>query len=160
MLPIGYNMIMLRKFLLLIILLLTGLIPTACGTQEKRPSQDVLLAKDAFGHLERLRQAYSARDMAALEHLCSQSAYTALRQEMKEFKSVSLEFQNKWVDIKSDGTLEVQVAWMGEWFTGGENGSLISDSGRATFVLSGRALKLMGVHGSDPFAGPSGTDTP
>jgi len=147
---------MLRNSLFLILLLALALFPSACGTQEKRPSQDVLLAKDAFVLLDRLRNAYSARDMNALESLCTGDGYASLRRDIKEFRSVTLEFQNNWVNIKEDGTMEVQVAWSGKWTLSGE-GPVVSDRGKAVFVISGRVPKLLEIQGLSPFAGPSGT---
>lgn len=133
---------------------------TACGTQEKKPSQDVLLAKNAFGQMERLRLAYSARDMAALEHLCSEEAYASLSKGMREFRSVKLEFESRWVDIGTDGSIEVRVAWSGKWTLRGDDEAEVSDRGSAAFLFDGRQTKLVSIKGSSPFAGPSGTGMP
>ena len=150
---------MLRTPVFIAILFVYAILLAACGTQEKKPSQDVLLAKNAFGQMERLRQAYSARDMAALEALCSEEAYASLKMGMREFRSVKLEFEYKWVDIKTDGTIEVQVAWTGKWTLQGDD-AVVSDRGWADFLLSGSKTKLISIKGSSPFAGPSGTGMP
>jgi hypothetical protein len=150
---------MLRNPVFITILIVLALLPAACGTQEKKPSQDVLLAEGAFAQMERLRQAYSARDMSALQALCSGEAYESIRKGMKDFRSVELEFEPKWMNITAEGVLEVQVAWDGNWLIKGED-SGVRDRGRAVFVLGGSRAGLMEIKGASPFEGPSGSGLP
>jgi hypothetical protein len=137
------------------ILFVYAIFLSACESQEKKPSQDVLLTQRVFGQMERLRQAYAARDKAALDLICSEETYGSLIKGMSDFRSAKLEFEYKWVNIKADGSIEVRVAWSGKWTLAGEEAG-VSDSGSSVFVLGGGQMKLMDIRGASPFAVPSG----
>ena len=131
-----------------------ALVLLACGSQEKRPSQDVLLAEQATKHIERLRSEYASMSMSGLEALCSAEAYEAIERDLgKNAHSPStLEFVPEWVEISVDGTIEVRVGWSGTWtLSGGEEAR---DKGKAVFVLGGRPMRLQKLKGASPFAAP------
>lgn len=144
---------MLRHSSLIALFSLFALVLAACGSQEKKPTQDVLLAKRAFGHMERLRQAYSSRDMNGLKALSSKKAYASIAKRMKKFRSVKLEFVYDWVNIKANGTIEIQVGWTGNWSLAGE-GTEVARKGKAAFLLGGKPMRLNRIQGTSPFAAP------
>jgi len=144
---------MLRTPVFITIMSLMFFTLASCGSQEKKPTQDILLTERAFAHIERLRQAYVAGDMAGLEALCSDKAFKSMRKGMKKSRSVRLEFGYEWVRIRTDGIMEIQLGWKGSWSLAGKDKEA-AGKGTAVFSLGGRPMKLAGITGASPFAGP------
>lgn len=146
--------VMLRAKVALYILICTAFL-VGCGTQAKRPSQDVLIAGQVLKHVERLRMAYSARDMVAMEALIMPEAFREIRYGVKQFSSVDITMEGQWIDIKEDGSIEVRISWAGRWHI--DRSLEATDKGVAVFVLSGSPLRLEKVRGLSPFAAPAST---
>lgn len=140
------------------IILICMAILAGCGTQTKRPSQDVLIAEQAMKHVERLQAAYSARDLTGLETLCTPEAFSKIRFGIKPFSSVDIKMDSQWIDINTSGEVELRIAWAGRWHL--EKGLEATDNGTAVFIIAGSPLKLSKVRGSSPFDAPSGAARP
>lgn len=125
----------------------------ACSKDAKKaPSEDALLAEEAFALAERLREDYTDRDFYGIKKLSTPAAYEAVMREVKEFRSVELEFQPRWVEIKQDGVVHLYVSWSGTWNT--EGGTRTERKGMALFELRERPLKLSGIIRGSPFGQP------
>ena len=132
-----------------------ALVLLACGSQEKRPSQDVLLAEQAAKHIERLRSEYASMSMSGLEALCSAEAYEAIESDLRRhgLSPVTIEFVPEWIEISVEGTISVRVGWSGTWKL--SRGEEARDKGKAVFVLGGRPMRLQELKGMSPFAAPA-----
>jgi len=139
-----------RKLLFAVMLLPALLLP-ACSKEVKEPSADVIAAEDAFAVAEGLREAYVARDFRDMAKYATEEAYEDITRNLKEFRSVELEFKPRWVEIKEDGDVHLYMAWKGTW-TMKDAGE--ERTGMALFELSGRPPKVSRILRQSPFSQP------
>jgi hypothetical protein len=135
----------------LVMALLAALALGACGKDLKRPSEDTLLAREAFALAEEMRAAYTGHEFRRLKGFCTADGYEELLRNIKRFESVELEFAPRWVDIKRDGAVFLNVQWEGIWHV---EGGTEEERGMAVFELVGRPLRLRKVHRANPFSQP------
>ncbi len=137
-----------RTFILALVLALLA----ACADEVKKPSEDALMAEEAFGVAEGMRRAYVEKNFRGMKKYSTEDAYAEIARDIKKFKNVELEFKPRWVEIKADGALHLYVSWNGSWTLGG--GREEQRRGMALFELRGRPLKLAGIIRSSPFREP------
>jgi hypothetical protein len=137
-----------RKSLVLVI---AFFVLSGCAEEVKKPSEDSLIAQEAFALAEEMRRVYVAKNFWALNQYALPETYGNVVRDIKKFRSVKLEFTPRWVEIKKDGTVFLYVAWKGTWeMESGEE----ERRGFALFDLRGRPLKLAGVLRGNPFKQP------
>jgi len=137
-----------RKVLVIVMVVLAV---AACSKKEvKVQTEDSKLALEAFKLAETLRQAYVAKDLKALEDNTTEHGLQDIQRQLKDFESVELDFQPRWVDIESD-SLVLNVSWKGTWQIRGREQK---DRGMAVFELTGHPLKLNKILRSNPFKNP------
>jgi hypothetical protein len=135
----------------LTVLLLTMLLVAACTTKEKRPSPDSLLSVEAFGIANGMKDAYVEKDFRRLEKYCTKEGYDSILRDIRKFESVELEFTPRWVEIKKDGDLYLNVSWSGTWKL---KNDIAHERGMAVFVLVGKPLRLSRIIRGSPFNRP------
>ncbi|KAF0184204.1 MAG: lipoprotein [Nitrospirae bacterium] len=138
-----------KKILALMLILLVFV--AACGKSEiKKPTADSLLATEAFVLAEKVRGAYVARDMSALQANTTPEGYKAITESMKLFDSATLEFNPLLFDIR-EGKMTLFVSWTGVWK---KRGQTFDERGLVVFGLKGRPLKVDTVQRASPFRYP------
>ncbi|HSW63033.1 MAG TPA: hypothetical protein VLH56_06980 [Dissulfurispiraceae bacterium] len=138
-----------KKILALMLILLFFV--AACGKKEvKKPTADSILATEAFALAEKVRAAYGARDMSALQENTTPEGYKAIAEQMKRFDSVTLEFKPLLFDIR-DGKMTLYVSWTGVWK---KQGQTFDERGLVILGLKGRPLKVDDVQRASPFRYP------
>ena len=147
---------MLKRFVVLITVLFTLSLMAGCSNQAKKPTQDVVMTQRAIAAIERIASAYSERQMAEIERLCSAEVYASIAAGMKEFKKAELDVSPDWVDIDDSGRVSVRAIWRGKWSLSG-GGTQITESDRAEFIFdSADRMRLVMIKGASPFAAPYG----
>jgi hypothetical protein len=139
--------IFMKKSLVLVL----ALFILGCADEVKKPSEDSLIAQEAFALAEEMRRVYVAKNFWALKEYTLPETYGNVVRDIKKFRSVKLEFTPRWVEIKKDGAVYLYVAWQGTWDV--ESGAE-QRKGFALFDLRGRPLKLAEVVRGSPFSQP------
>jgi hypothetical protein len=141
------------------LLALLTLVLSSCATEEKRgPSEDVLLTDRALEVVEHVRAVYARGDVKAMKPLFTEEGYSRMVRDVKKFESVELEFTPRWVEIKADGAVHVQVVWEGTWDLG-DNWVEVRD-GMVTFVLEPGKWLIRDLKLTSPFGQPDITSPP
>jgi len=123
----------------------------SCGKKEvKRVSEDSIIATEAFGLIEKIRDAYIKGDLPAIERNTTKDGFKAIAAAKRAFDSADITFSPVWVEIENDA-VNVNVSWKGIWQKAGRS---IEERGMAVFVLKGRPLKFDNVLRANPFRFP------
>lgn len=135
------------------ILLISGIILllSSCGKDAiKPPSEDSLIAKEAFALSESLRSLYEKKDFEGLKDYTTQQGYEEIKKDLMEFEGVSLTFTPRLVEIEAD-TVYLNISWHAIWRI---KGTLMEKRGMAVFELIGEPLKLNRIIRASPFKTP------
>jgi len=124
-----------------------------CGKDAVKPSEDSILAQGALRSLERMREAYEAKDLDALKAL-AEPALILGPDERLDFDTVSLSFSTPRIIKITGDHVTVSVNWQGEWE---QNGVTKKDRGSGSFIFQKDSMRLIQVDGDNPFAGAAGT---
>lgn len=139
-----------KKYLgiFLLILLLLG----SCGGKKevKKESEESKVARDAFTVIESLRNAYTAKDIGAIERNTTQDGLKLVVKDIKKFDTATLIFKPVWVEIESDRVL-MNISWQGKWQKGLNS---IDEKGMAVFILKEKPLKVDKILRNNPFELP------
>ncbi|MEW5745584.1 MAG: hypothetical protein AB1805_09155 [Nitrospirota bacterium] len=138
------------KRLVLVVLIVPLL--AACGGKKdvKKVSEDSKLATEAFAVAEALKDAYTRKDIAAIEKNTTKEGLQAVSRTVRSFDSADLSFTPAWVEIE-DGTVHLNVSWKGTW----KRGSAVTEErGMAVFVMKGRPLRVDAILRANPFRHP------
>jgi len=135
----------------ILLLCLTIIFLASCGKKEVKPvSQESRTALEAFGLAEKIKTAFTERDLATLKSSSTEKGYADIMTNSKPFDTVSLNFTPRWVEIE-DNKILLNIAWKSTWNV---SGSSVEDEGMAVFVFEGRPLKLAGILRANPFVLP------
>ncbi|HWR90414.1 MAG TPA: hypothetical protein VN260_09145 [Dissulfurispiraceae bacterium] len=139
-----------RKPLIAIVILC--LFAVSCGKKEvkKTVSEDSRVATEAMQVVEKLREAYTAKDLHAIERVTTRDGFNLIRGSIKNFDRVDLQFNPVLVEIES-GTANVNVSWKGTW---SREGKTTEERGMTVFVLKVRPLRVDNIMRSNPFSYP------
>jgi len=131
-----------------VLFLLIAVLLISCGKKEvKQTSQESMTSVEAFGLVQTLKNAFIARDLAALQKNSTEDGYKDITANRKPFDSVELNFTPRWVEIEGIKTT-LNVSWKSKWTASGKSAE---DRGMAVFVLEGRPLKLAKIMMANPF---------
>lgn len=134
----------------LMILVLVLMFQAGCASDEtKVPSPEVVIAQEAFDLAIEIRDVFIDKDSSDLKSLCSEAMYRKLADTMKAFRGLSLDFTKRWVDIDTDGTVHLYIAWQRK---GEYEGKDASGAGMAVFVLRGSPFLLEDILRENPFS--------
>lgn len=131
---------------------MAALLLSACAKEVRQPSEDSLMALEAFDLMDTIRQAYEVKGFKAMAKYCTEAGYKQISEGIKGFDSVELEFTPRWVDIEG-GVLRLKVSWEGKWEVKGET---TKEHGLAVFELKGEPFKLSRILRGSPFVYPAG----
>lgn len=123
----------------------------SCGKKEvKRASEDSIIATEAFGIIEKIRDAYIKGDMLTIERNTTKDGFKVITADKKTFDSAEMTFSPVWVEI-TDSVVNVNVSWKGVWQKAGKTNE---ERGMAVFVLKGTPLKVDNILRANPFRHP------
>ena len=132
-------------FLLLILSIAAG-----CATDNKKPSEDSLLATGAMDHINSVKEAYEGKDRSALEQLVPELAEGILKELV--FDTAELSFTNRLIRITGTSVV-VNMNWRGSWLL--DQSRKIENRGAADFVLDRDTMSLSRIDGDNPFTIPA-----
>lgn len=139
-----------KRFLGICVVLL--LLLTSCGGKKevKKESEESKIAKEAFAVTEIIKNAYTKKDIGAIEKNATKEGLMIITRDIKKFDSVEFTFKPIWVDIESDKVL-LNISWQGKWQKGSNN---IDERGMAIFVLKDKPLRVDNILRTNPFNFP------
>jgi hypothetical protein len=133
-------------------LIVIALFIFSCGkTEVKKISEESIIATEAFSTLERIKEAYTNRDIRSIEKFSTKDGFKKIVGSMKTFDSVELTLNPVLVEIENE-RVSVNVSWKGTWK---KEGKTIEERGMAVFILKDRPLKVDDILRSNPFIYPN-----
>ncbi|MBI4844715.1 MAG: hypothetical protein HY809_10435 [Nitrospirae bacterium] len=132
------------------LLLITALIPFACGKDEIQPSYDSVVATNAMNAVNAVREAYVAKDITALEQKLDKDLFKTVSARLY-FENAELSFSAPRSVRISDPEVKVLLNWQGAWRV--EN-STRRDRGVSTMVFNIDTMKLIRIEGTNPLKVP------
>lgn len=145
--------IMRRIFLTVLLLLLPAMIISGCSRKEEvKPSDDSIITVNVLDRIERVRTAYEARSVAAVEQQVEPNLLKDMENELF-FESAHLVFPTPRLVRITDDQVRVLQNWQGEWVVSGKT---IKNRGVSTFVFQKDTMMLMRIEGDNPFFIPVG----
>ncbi len=137
---------------LLIYAIIVFVFVASCGKGEvKKVSEDSKIATEAFSLAEKIREAYTKKDLSTIEKNSTREGFRTISSAFKTFDSVDLTFSPVWVEIE-DNVVHLNISWKGTWQKGGKT---MEERGMAVFVLKGRPLKVDNILRANPFRYPA-----
>jgi hypothetical protein len=131
--------------MLIIVVLATG----CFFKEEAKFSGDSLLAMEAEGVIQEIRQAYEQKDQDILNRNMAPFLAAKIVNEFS-FDSASLHFNFDSITIKEE-RLSVKVSWQSEYKIGEKT---LTSQGISIFLLSGSPMKALDIQGENPFQIP------
>ncbi len=135
-----------KKFYIILIILVAA----GCSSENVKPSPDSLLTTAAFSRIEKIKDAYEAKDSDALQNSVSAETAGSILKNLF-FEKAELSFTPRLVRIGAS-SVTVNVNWRGTWWTDGDG--KLEDRGVADFVLDKETMKLLRIEGDNPFQTP------
>lgn len=134
------------------IALMLALALASCASEERKPTQESVMAEQAMSVAEALRSAYVSGDFSSMSQYCTPAGHEEIRRGIRPFSSVKLEFEPEWMEVALEGAVKLRIKWKGTWKL--EGGKQSQHEGRAVFVMEGQPLKLTSIKRSSPFDMP------
>lgn len=130
------------------LLLLAG-----CSSDEKRPTEDSLMAAEAITLIDGLKKAYERKDFSAMERFFASGSFDTVKNRLREFESVKLDIKPQMIEVEPEGTLKARVLWSGTWTT--PDGQ-VQKGGALEMRLAGKPLRIKEIIQGNPFRHPEG----
>ena len=133
-------------FIFIFILLLSF----SCSKDNVKPSEDSILAKDAFNSVEQIKNAYMDKSRFTLQsHIESSLAESVIKNLF--FEKAELTFTPRLVKI-AESTVTVNLNWRGTWSTAKDKD--LKNRGVANLVLNRETMQLIQIDGDNTFLTP------
>lgn len=134
-----------------LLLLLITLVSFGCSGDNEKPSEDSLLAVEAFKNIDMLEAAYEGKDSRTLQSRIAPQIARGILKDLY-FKSADLELTVRMIKIEGSD-LVVNINWKGLWeFTDSND---LKNRGVADMILDKDTMKLLKIKGDNPFSIPS-----
>jgi malate synthase len=137
-----------KKTLFVFIFIL--LLSFSCSKDNVKPSEDSILAKDAFSSVDQIKKAYMDKNRLTLQsHIESKLSESVIKNLI--FETAELTFSPQLVKI-TESTVTVNLNWRGTWSTTKDND--LKNRGVANLVLDRETMQLIQIDGDNPFLTP------
>ncbi len=138
-----------RIFSILFILII--LVSFGCGKDNVKPSEDSLMATEAFKNINILKEAYEGKSRKILQ---DRIAPHIAREILKDlyFDGAELDLRPRMVKIQ-ETDLVVNINWKGSWQL--PDVAMLKSRGLADLILDRETMKLLEIKGDNPFSIPS-----
>ena len=134
-----------------ILLILITLISFGCGKDNVKPSEDSLLATEAFKSINILEEAYEGKDSRTLQSRIAPHIARGILKDLY-FDSAELDLTPRMVKIQ-ENDLVVNINWKGSWQL--PDVAMLKSRGLADLILDRETMKLLEIKGDNPFSIPS-----
>lgn len=138
-----------RKISILFILI--ALISLGCGKDNVKPSEDSILATEAFKNIDILKEAYEGKDRSVLQDRITPRIAREILKGLY-FDGAELELRPRMVKIR-EKDLIVNINWKGLWKFPDDTG--LENRGAADLILDRETMRLLDIRGDNPFSIPS-----
>ncbi|MEN8263593.1 MAG: hypothetical protein ABFR82_09035 [Nitrospirota bacterium] len=136
-----------KTFFVFIFILLLSF---SCSKDNVKPSEDSILAKDAFSTVDHIKNAYTDKNRLTLQsHIESKLSESVIKNLI--FETAELTFSPRLVKI-AESTVTVNLNWRGTWSTAKD--SDLKNRGVANLVLDRETMQLIQIDGDNPFLTP------
>ena len=132
------------------LLICTVLLSYGCASDNKKPSDDSLMAAEAYDHINTVREAYESKNEYMLTHLVPELSRLIIRD--LTFEKAELSFKTRLVRI-TESSIVINLNWRGSWWVDGRD--KIEHSGVADFVINRQTMILSHINGDSPFLTPA-----
>ncbi len=136
-----------KIYVIFILLVLTA---AGCSKENVKPSADSLLTTSAFNSINKIKEAYEAKNRDELQSLSSDEAAGAILKNLF-FDKAELSFTPRLVRITASSVI-VNLNWQGTWWTVKDR--KIENRGVVNLVLDKETMKLIQIDGDNPFQTP------
>ncbi len=137
-----------KKTLFVFIFIL--LLSFSCSKDNVKPSEDSILAKDAFNSVDQIKNAYMDKNRLTLQgHIESKLSESVIKNLI--FETAELTFSPQLVKI-TESTVTVNLNWRGTWSTTKDTD--LKNRGVANLVLDRETMQLIQIDGDNPFLTP------
>lgn len=137
-----------KKIYLLVMIM--AVFTVGCGKDEVKPSYDSTITLNALQAVNRIKEAYTAKDTAILEENMIKELYDDISDKLI-FEKAELSFSTPRTVRISDPDVRVLLNWQCEWTVGSR---MLRDRGVSTLVFNVDTMKLVRIEGASPFNTP------
>lgn len=134
-----------------ILLILIALTFPACGKDNIQPSEDSLIATEAFRKIDILEKAYEERDREILRDRIIPRIARTITKDLY-FDNAELELRPRMVKIRENEII-VNINWEGVWEF--PDDTRLENRGAADLILDRETMRVLEIRGDMPFAIPS-----
>lgn len=153
-----------RRMLMFLGLVLIAFSTTACSTP-KTPTVPAVQGSKVIATLKDLSSYYGKKNLSGFASLVSddfkdrQSFTTSIQSVFSSYDAVqfTVQYTKMVIAIDDKGVPRATFNWESGWERAG--GSILKNSGRATFVFEPKGAKLAAIEGKNPFT-PQAIETP
>jgi len=125
----------------------------SCGGKKeiKQLPSEVKDVKKAFEIIDKIKNAYTKKDMITLKKFTTKKCYLYLISSIKEFDKVKLNFVPQWVDIKNNNIIIIYIEWNGIWKIKNKQ---YRKNGFVVFKILTSSFQLDEILRANPFSQP------
>ncbi|GBE41935.1 MAG TPA: hypothetical protein ENH45_01180 [Nitrospirae bacterium] len=134
-----------------ILFILIALMSFGCGKDNVKPSEDSLLATEAFKNINILKEAYEGKSRRILQDRIAPHIASGILKDLY-FDSAELDLSPRMVKIQ-ETDLVVNINWKGLWQFPDE--TRLENRGVADLIFDRKSMKLLEIKGDNPFSIPS-----
>lgn len=136
---------------IVILFIFITLISFGCGKDNVKPSEDSLMATEAFKNINILKDAYESKNSQILQDRIAPHIARGILKALY-FDGVELDLKPRMVKIQKTD-LVVNINWKGSWQFPDE--TRLENRGVADLIFDRETMKLLEIKGDNPFSIPS-----
>ncbi|MDO8281114.1 MAG: hypothetical protein Q7U10_00565 [Thermodesulfovibrionia bacterium] len=133
-----------------LLLMIMAIFTAGCGKDEVKPSYDSAITLNALQTVNKIKEAYMAKDTATLGANMNKELYDGISDKLV-FEKADLSFSTPRIVRISDPDVKVLLNWQCEWTV---DGTMLRDRGVSTLVFNVDTMKLVRIEGASPFNTP------
>lgn len=127
------------------------LVSFGCGKDNVKPSEDSLMATEAFNNIKILKDAYESKNSRILQNRIAPHIARGILKALY-FDEAELDLKPRMVKIQ-ETDLVVNISWKGSWQFPDE--TRLENRGVADLIFDRETMKLLEIKGDNPFSIPS-----
>jgi len=136
---------------IVILFILIALMSYGCGKDNVKPSEDSLMATEAFKNINILKEAYEGKSRRILQDRITPHIARGILKDLY-FDGAELDLRPRMVKIQETALL-VNINWKGSWQFPDE--TRLENRGVADLIFDRETMRLLEIKGDNPFSIPS-----
>ncbi len=134
-----------------ILFILIALISFGCSKDKVKPSEDSILATEAFKSIKIIKEAYEGKNKEILQDRIAPHIARGILKDLY-FDEAELDLKPRMVKIQKTDLI-VNINWKGSWQFPDETS--LENRGVTDLVLDLETMRLLEIKGDNPFSIPS-----